>query len=343
MEWVGKHKSPPSIPTNPKFEKMANRFRKITVLFKASPSMLDTCRPRDEVVEINLNGRVSDTRHSLSLMIGCAEEHLWLYHGNSVMAGDIDQRLRWSHVPGFFLDPTVFYFLRQGRPRQLGHMCLKELETLRQKHWKDIISLGWNQDPCKLTSPELEYLRVSGAVVLSQEFQNTIRSSLEMSAYRYLVCVRFVTNPSASHVQKVVQQVYNYMEARKNSKRSHSSKRISSSNRGNEAKVAKVAKKTVHWKVTNQSNSSSKRISSSDHGQAIGVNAKVAKVAKPSTTAPKMIPCEVIDLSNSDEEKASRDLRKDWPLHNLQQSSATNAPSSQCTTRPDPPEQQLQH
>ena len=204
-------------------------------MFKASPSLANNYRPKDELIQISLGDTVHNTRRQLASFLRCSEEHLWLYHGDCVFSAKIDQRLRWFHVPGFPLTPTVFYHVREALPRFIGQMCLVELETLRKKHWKDIISVGWNEDPSKLTSPECEYLRVSGAVVFLQEHEESVVTSLQKAVFRHLVSTRFVECPSTKLVQQVTQQVKTYVL--KKSPRKVGSKRIS------KHKIAKV----VHW------------------------------------------------------------------------------------------------
>ena len=186
---------------------MATTFRKIRVVFKGSPSLANNYRPKDELIQISLADTVHHTRNQLASFLGCSEEHLWLYHGDCVFSANIDQRLRWFHVPSLPLAPTVFYHVRDTLPRFIGQMCLVELENLRNKHWKDILSIGWNENPSKLTSPECEYLRVSGAVVFLQEHEESVVASLQKAVFRYLVCTRSVKCPSTKLVLQVTQQV----------------------------------------------------------------------------------------------------------------------------------------
>ena len=284
------------------FDKMEGNFRKIRLLLKASPSLIDRHSAKDEFIEVFLKSKVRDTHRILSRHKGCDEKHLWLFCGDSVIVGDVNEQLRWSHLPGLFLNPTVFYFIRKGRPRALAHMCMAELNTLRGKFWQEIISLGWNPDARNLTIAESDYLRIAAIVVLLQDGEKHQILGLQKAVWRYLVFVRMVKSPSVQLVQELTGQVLN--RARQNAAKQIDSKNNGLSNQAGKIVVDEKAGKKVHWDSSRPS-SSTERL---DKG-------RLARL-----------------------DKGRRNLRRGWPLHNLLVTNGQpSPPSSSITELPDPP------
>ena len=307
-----------------KFDKMTTNFRRIRILFKPSPSLVDTYRPRDWWIEISLHDTIHHSRLQLSSLLRCDEKCLWLYHGDCVFTTDVDQGLRWFHVPDLSKDPTVFFYHRAGLPKFISTMCLVEIKTLRHKCWLHILSLGWNPDPCKMTPSELDFIRVAAAAVSLQEHTGSFQEAIHKTIWRYLVCTRLVKNPSDAHVQRISQQLNDYVRSEFGQSKCSISKHC-----GETMLPSNEPGKGVHWKDLEPSASNEEP-------------PKLEAHIRPSR-------------SNDDSPRPRPNFRRDWPLHNLQHPKSSKDTNEEVQTlahslvkdfpssapkRPDPPAQQ---
>ena len=81
------------------------------------------------------------------------------------------------------------------------------METERLKHWKNVLRDGWDADPLKLTSSEVEHLIVCGAIIWLQEREQGRSVALEKAVFRYMMYFRLMKIPSKGIVKDVVTQI----------------------------------------------------------------------------------------------------------------------------------------
>ena len=75
-------------------------------------------------------------------------------------------------------------------------MCSVELDTLRRKTCRDVTSLGHDQDPTSLSPEEMEFVRVSSAVIMLKEKEESLDLDLKQAVWRQAVFSRNLKNPS---------------------------------------------------------------------------------------------------------------------------------------------------